>query len=129
MLFAQLPSELSSPLVSWLLGGSAALFLLNQALTFWKDHMREQPAARDTYATKEDHEALIAEVDARFEKLNEDRRRNVTELHGKIDDMRREVKSDVHGVHDRITALLASFSEVKGAVTNHLKNSIPPFGK
>ena len=103
------------------------MFLLNQVLTFWKEHMREQPTPADTYATKEEHDALIAEVDARFDKLNEDRRRNVTELHSKIDDMRREVKTDVHGVHDRITALLASFSEVKGAVTSHLKNSNSPF--
>lgn len=121
MLLAQLSADLVPPLVQWLLGASASLFLLNQAITFWKEHMREQPAPADTYATKKEHEELAAEVEAKFITLATDRRRNVFELHGKIDALAREVKGDMGGVHDRITELLAAFSELKGAVQQKLK--------
>ena len=55
---AQISADQLGPIVPWLLGASAALFLLNQAITFWKEHMREAPAPADTYATKKElHEA------------------------------------------------------------------------
>lgn len=50
---AQLSSAMAQPLVQWLVGASAAAFLLNQGLDLWKKHFRENPAPSDTYATKE----------------------------------------------------------------------------
>ena len=120
MLLAQLAADTVAPLVQWIIGGSAALFMLNQAITFWKDHLREQPAPADTYATKREHDALAVEVEARFRELAEDRRRNVMQLHTKIDGLQLLVKDDVSSLHDRVTDLLAAFSELKGAVNRSL---------
>ena len=49
---AQLSLESMPSLVTFIVGGSAALFLVNQALTFYKEHIRERPTPADTYATK-----------------------------------------------------------------------------
>lgn len=50
---AQLSSAMAEPLVQWLVGASAAAFLLNQGLDLWKKHFRENPTPSNTYATKE----------------------------------------------------------------------------
>ncbi|HSI08820.1 MAG TPA: hypothetical protein VK985_09515 [Rariglobus sp.] len=53
-LLAQVTADQIHPLVQFIIGGSAAVFLLNQAITFWKEHMREKPVPGETYATKEE---------------------------------------------------------------------------
>ena len=107
------------------------------ALDLWfrlRAHQREEEAAKEPnpplhkeYVFRSEFESHVESIERRFIDLQEDRRRNVTLLHAKIDNMRGEVKGDITGVHDRITTLLAAFSEVKGAVNTHLKNSHPPF--
>lgn len=56
---AQISPDQVHPLVQFIVGGSAAVFLLNQAITFWKDHMREKPIPGETYATI----ALVKDLD------------------------------------------------------------------
>jgi polyhydroxyalkanoate synthesis regulator phasin len=51
-------------MVAWLVGLSAAMFLANQVLTFYKVHIKEQPSPSTTYATKEEHTALRNQVGA-----------------------------------------------------------------
>lgn len=48
-------------LAKWLVGLSASVFLLNQVLTFFKQHMREQPAPASTYVTIPNFEKIEAE--------------------------------------------------------------------
>lgn len=52
MPIAQLALDTVPAFVTFVVGGSAALFLVNQALTFYKEHIKERPAPADTYATK-----------------------------------------------------------------------------
>lgn len=56
---AQVSADQIHPLVQFIIGGSAAVFLLNQAITFWKEHMREKPIPGETYATL----AAVKEMD------------------------------------------------------------------
>jgi phytoene dehydrogenase-like protein len=51
-LLVQISFEAIPSFVMFAIGGSAALFLINQALTFYKEHMREKPVPAATYATK-----------------------------------------------------------------------------
>jgi hypothetical protein len=127
MHLAQLSSENSGPFLIVVVGGSAALFLINQALTFWKDHMRERPTPSDTYATKAEHCELKGRVRGVEEKLESnfralDQKRSVSiaglhdDLRNKTDSIRSEMKEDNLRVHDRITEVLGKVSELKGWV-------------
>ncbi len=64
LLLAQLSPDMIPPLVQWVIGASAAVFLLNQALDFYKSHIREQPTPSDTYATKKE----LAEAHGRMKR-------------------------------------------------------------
>jgi hypothetical protein len=112
---------------------ACGLLILN-AYIQWRTHQREEEAAKEPnpplhkeYVIRSEFEAHVDSIEKRFTDLQEDRRRNVTVLHSKIDGMRGEVKQDMHGVHQRTDALLAAFSELKGEVKTFLKNSTPPF--
>ena len=48
---AQISLDMLGPIAPWLVSASAVVFLVNQAITFWKEHLREQPTPADTYAT------------------------------------------------------------------------------
>lgn len=95
---AQISADAVSPLVQWIIGASGAMFLLNQALGFYKSHLREQPAPRDTYATKDElrqaHGRMTREGEALAEVIAElkaeDRRLN-ERLETEIKDIRDEV--------------------------------------
>jgi hypothetical protein len=56
------------PLVQWLIGLSTAIFMANQILSFYRDHIREKPTASDTYATKKE----MAEAHGRMSRERKD---------------------------------------------------------
>ncbi len=70
---AQLTPEQLGPIGPWLIVASVVLFLVNQALNFYKEHMREQPAPRDTYATKEE----LRQTHGRISRERDEVNRNV----------------------------------------------------
>lgn len=124
---AQLPTDSVPSLSAWILGASGAVFLINQALTFYKEHMRVKPEPADTYATKAEHTELKGRVDNADAKIETnfrelDRKRSVSiaglhdDLAAKTEALRSEMKSDNERLHDRITDVLAKVSELKGQV-------------
>ena len=126
--FAQLTPQILPPLVWWIAGFSLTLLLLNQALTFYKTHMREQPTPSHTYATKTELnelrtrvDGLVEKIDASFKKLDEKRSESIGGLHLNIDgvaaDLRREMIVENRGLHNRITEILGDLRELKGRVT------------
>ncbi|MBC8010058.1 MAG: hypothetical protein H7067_08175 [Burkholderiales bacterium] len=93
---AQISADQLGPLVPWLVGASAMLFLANQALTFWKEHMREKPIPGETYATKD----------------------QMREVHGRIKRERDEINRDIAAaaataaaVRERLDAALGEMSD------------------
>jgi peptidoglycan hydrolase CwlO-like protein len=73
MPLAQLSADmLPSGFVSWILCASGAVFLVNQVLTFYKDHFRETPAPAHTYATKADMDAELGRERGARKKMYEE---------------------------------------------------------
>lgn len=126
-ILAQLSEQTADALVVWMVGGSAAIFAINQVLTFYKAHIKEQPTPADTYATKAEHAELRTRVDRMsgeiaqaFDRLDHKRSVSIAGLHTKVDqataEIRREIKSDMGGVHDRLSTVLSAVSELKGSI-------------
>ncbi len=127
LILAQLTERTADALVVWMVGGSAAIFAINQVLTFYKAHIKEQPTPSDTYATKAEHALLAGRVDRMsgeiaqgFERLDHKRSASIAGLHQKLEtsttDIRREIKTDLGHVHDRINTVLQRVSELKGVM-------------
>jgi hypothetical protein len=127
LILAQLTERTADALVVWMVGGSAAIFAINQVLTFYKAHIKEQPTPADTYATKAEHAELRGRVDrmgteihSAFERLDQKRSVSIAGLHTKVEastaEIRREIKADLGGVHERISTVLTAVSELKGAI-------------
>lgn len=81
------------------------MFFLNQALTFYKVHMKEQPSPANTYATKEEHAALRNQVGAFATKAEHDKlEQRVNGLSAEIKDGFRELDKkrsvSIAGLHD-----------------------------
>lgn len=109
-LLAQLSADTGSSLMTFLVGGSAALFLINQALTFYKQHIKEQPTPANTYATKDEmkqaHGRMTREkdeFDRQIRELKEEQERLDQKLDNKIDDLNERIDA----VPERTINLLA----------------------
>lgn len=108
----------------YLIGGVTAVVLLFKTL--------KKPEAIETeiggqpikvkfaaqFATKEELTALQDRVQ-RFEDSFEENFRLLTT----------QIREDNDGLHNRITELFGSFRELRGAVTNAMKDTNNPFGK
>lgn len=115
-LLAQLSADMLGPVVPWIAGASLTLFFVNQAITFWKEHMRESPAPADAYATKQEMKeahgrmsrerdetrALIVAAEARMQTeckrisdevagYNENAEDRATRINGRIDDLSEKI--------------------------------------
>lgn len=124
---AQLTADMLGPIVPWVAGASLTVFLLNQALSFFKEHIREQPTPSDTYASKSDHaelkrrvDEISAEIRGGFEKLDHKRSVSIAGLHDDlkdaVKDLRTEMKEDITGVHSRLSDIVAAIGELKGRI-------------
>jgi len=140
-LFADLPSPSFEQFGIWC---ACALIILDIALRLRSDrresfaerngakaHIAPQPLivqAAEKFATKEEVEELRARVDNiaakisdGFDALDRKRSTSIAGLHqaieGKTDALRREVKSDFIGVHERVNMILARVSEIAGRMS------------
>lgn len=95
---AQLSADMVGPVVTWILGASGAMFLLNQALTFYKDHIKEDPSPAGTYATKQD----------------------LKEAHGRMNREKAEIEAKLAAAEAR---LKAEVGEIKTAVATYNANA------
>ena len=79
-MLAQLSLESVPSLIQFIIGGSATVFLVNQMLTFWKEHMKEQPTPSNTYATKVELTKVESELKASLGKIEKELTDSLTEL-------------------------------------------------
>lgn len=126
---AQIGADAVGPLVQWIIGGSAVMFLLNQVLTFYKQHIREQPTPSNTYATKEEmkfaHGRISrerAEINAALAKFETEQEKQREQLDLVITELRKELKEENGGLHERLTDIIQGMGELKGRIDQALKN-------
>jgi len=135
MLFAeaqQLPDPNSFASIGWLLVGLGAIaLLLNQGADFLARFKAKEPTPplHEQYATKQELAAVESKVDdidgkidRRFEELRKERSVSVAQLHKRIEET-------TSGIQARVSDLMGSFRELKGAVQTALKDTHNPFGK
>lgn len=150
MLLAQ--SAPPAGLGSWLESATYLVVLVTSVVVLVKQFKKEPPTeteikgqpitvrADTRYATREDHEALEARVEARFAALDKSRRENVDKLHGKIDELakhnaaanealRREVKADTEIIFNKINEVATDVAAMSGALSVLSKNSTHPFSR
>jgi len=137
-ILAQISYDQVPALVQWLIGGSVTVFLLNQILTFYKEHIRETPAPANTYATRADMDAELGRERGARKKMHEEMteiQKSITALQIEtknqtadidtislaVGTMRSEIRTDVNGVQSRISDVLSAVSELKGQVKQALK--------
>lgn len=113
MTLAQVDLSSVPSLVVVIIGGSGVLFLLNQALTFWKEHMREKPAPADTYATKAEHselkhrvEELSEKIETNFRALDHKRSVSIAGLHDDLNATRQTLEARIDAMPQRTIVLL-----------------------
>jgi hypothetical protein len=97
---AQLSADLVPPLVQWVVGASAAVFLLNQALDFYKTHMREQPSPPDTYATKKE----LAEAHGRMKREKAETDAKLSALHDEDIRLREKLDDEIAAIQQQLIA-------------------------
>ena len=121
----------------WLFGGTAAIVGAVVGLK----KLSEKPQAGTPqpfvvqgsvrFATMEEHEKLEARVDgigelirSGFERLDHKRSQSVAGLHddleGSITDLRKEVKEDITGVHNRINDIAQAIARIEGKLESPL---------
>lgn len=135
----------------YLVGGVTSVVVLVKQFTKPKSAptvIADQPLhvkAATEYASKTEHDLLRDEVrDLRtdmqngFKELSDERSRSVGNLHERIEDfdaknqqltadLRKEMKSDFNGVHNRITDVLSVVSKLQGSFETFARNSKHPF--
>ena len=115
-LIAQLtPANLPS-FVQFVIGGSATIFLLNQALRFYKDHIKEQPTPSNTYATKEE----LRQTHGRIAREREELNREIARVGEEQKAIRLVLDSEIKDLNRRIDAVpgrvIALLRETKGLI-------------
>lgn len=100
-LLAQLSLETIPSLVVFVVGGSATIFLINQVLTFYKQHMKEQPTPANTYATKEEMKFAHGRISREREEIN----REIARLGEEQKALRLVLDSEIKDLNRRIDAV------------------------
>jgi hypothetical protein len=118
---AQVDVEMVGPIVPWIAGASLTVFLLNQALCFFKEHIREQPTPSDTYATKPEHAELKERVhhveslvDANYKTLDQKRSVSVANLHDALKEQTEALNKRIDEVPNRVISLLTETKKLHG---------------
>ncbi len=113
-LIAQVTADMLGPIVPWIAGASLTLFLLNQALTFYKEHIREQPTPSNTYATKEE----MRQAHGRMNREKEERDREIRDLKATDEALREKLDREIKDLRDDVIAVprevVALLKETKG---------------
>ncbi len=103
LLIAQLTKDNSSSFLIVVAGGSLSIFLINQVLTFYKAHMKEQPAPSATYATKQELARVETDMKESIGKLADAMGREVSAQAGK----RKAIYEDLEQLGKDMAALKA----------------------
>lgn len=102
----QMPAVSSTELGSWLLAAAAVAVIANQAILLWRNisgGLKEMPPPADTYVTKTVCKIIHSEV-----------AKNLAQNEDHIEGLRREIKEDVKGIHNRINDVLTAVSRLQG---------------
>lgn len=113
---AQLTTEALPSFVTFVIGGSASVFLLNQVLTFYKSHMKEQPTPANTYATKDELRQAHGRMDREkreFDAAIRDLKAADIRISEKVEAEMKEFNERIDAVPARTIALLR---ETKGLI-------------
>jgi peptidoglycan hydrolase CwlO-like protein len=123
---AQLVLESTPALITFLVGGSAALFLVNQALTFYKDHIKETPTPAGTYATLEKLDVELGRERGARKQMHQEMteiQKSITALQTETDSQSNDIgsiKDDIKNFNDRIDAIpqrvITLLRETKGLI-------------
>ncbi|MBA4136754.1 MAG: hypothetical protein C0518_05505 [Opitutus sp.] len=100
-LLAQLSAQAIPSFIVFVVGGSATLFLINQALTFYKSHMKEQPTPATTYATKDEAKNLHGRIAREREEIN----RELTRIDAEQKALRNTLDLEIKDLNRRIDAV------------------------
>lgn len=131
MLIAQLPSATANGMTEWLICAAAALVIVERALAFYKNHMRESPVPGETYTKQADCVYRHQELTGRLRELEHKREQDVLssgesrkliykklddtrdniddlrrELSEKIDELRKDISNGTNGIEARVIATL-----------------------
>jgi len=114
-MFAQLPVPVSGAIETWLLSAAAVMVLVERALAFYKNHMREQPPPATAYVANETCSRVQSANAQRFEEieaqqLEDDHRRKA--IYDHIDNVRRELKEDIHQVQTDVNLMPSRMVEL-----------------
>lgn len=117
MPLAQISLDTIPALVTFIVGGSAAVLLINQVLTFYKVHIREQPTPSQTYATKIE----LAKVEEKMAQVQGD-------LQESLDDLATDLKTEARSqagkrkqIYEDIEQLGKDMATVKADQTNQTR--------
>jgi len=112
LILGQMPAVSSTELGSWLLCGACVLVILNQGADFWRKNLKEQPTPAKTYVMRTVCKLLHVGVDEKFDEHSA----RIEKASADTEALRKEIKSDVKGIHDRIDVILEAVSQLKGKV-------------
>lgn len=105
---AQITFDQVPLVIAWVIGASGTMFLVNQALTFYKEHIREKPTPADTYATK-------VQLDTELGRERGSRKK----MHEEIAALQGDVKSH-HTAIESLSQDVAAFNEQIGDVNKRI---------
>lgn len=122
---AALPEPSSAEAIGWLALAAGGIAILIVNVLKITDRFKESPPAHTQYASKSDHaelkrrvDEISAEIRGGFEKLDHKRSVSIAGLHDDLKDavaeLRTEIKTDINGVHERLTDIVGAIGELKG---------------
>jgi hypothetical protein len=109
----QMPAASESEIGRWLLAFAAVAVIANQGITFWKNisgGLKETPPPAQTYVQKTICKLLHIEIDKHHREETE----RIDKAEENTEALRREIKDDIRGIHDRINLILCVVGELKG---------------
>lgn len=106
LVLGQFPQVSATELGGWLLCAACVLVILNQGADFWRKNLKEKPTPADTYVDKTVCKIIHAEANKKLEKSE-----------NSLEALRKEIKADVKGIHDRINDVLKAVSRMEGNQT------------
>lgn len=124
-LFAQaLPDPNSYTAIGWVL---VVLFVIGGGVLIIQQIFRKDPPLHKEYVTRQEHselkqrvEQMADKIDDNFRALDQKRSVSIAGLHhdlaNRTDAVRKEIKTDVGGLHDRLNMVLTAVAHLEGKV-------------
>lgn len=112
----QLPAPTPDILVNVALGLGGIMLALERALTFYKMHMREDPAPSKTYATRDEHRKLEASVGELRGQMTDSFEKIRVQLQQDRIELDRSNEERASKLHHRIDPLAENLAKLNGHV-------------